>query len=206
MTPAGTAEVIQLAPPGDRRRRRRWAVVGAVTAALLATGLGVAAWLGGRSAPSVTGGGWWSEDMETATSEGLTQSHQVFRCEPGRFEARIDLVSDGPVPITVTDVQVPMLDDTLALDGRARRTSTEMMRDPNGDLYDLVEFRSASVGGSDWARLVLTWDVRECPVLAGYMIEDRVEVTYVALGMTHTATLPLGLPMAFTSLSLDELP
>lgn len=211
MTAAAPVRDVEHAPTGARRRGRRVRVVGAALAVLVGVGLAAAWWLGARSAPSATGGGWWSEDMEQATSAGLTQSHQVFRCAPGQLETRVDLVGNGPVDVTVTDVRVPLLDDLLALDDRVVRGGTQMVRDPNGsdveDLYDLVDFRTAEVGGSDWARLVLTWDIRECPQLTGgYLIEDRLEVTYVALGMTHTVTVPLVAPMALTSMPLDELP
>ena len=145
--------------------------------------------------------------MEQATSAGLTQSHQVFRCAPGQIEARIDLVSNGPVPVTVSEVRVPMLDDVLAIDDRVVRTGTEMVRDPHGDdLYDLVDFHATTIGGSDWVRLVLTWDIRECLPLDGYMIEDRLEVTYLALGLTHTVTVDQVAPVALTGLPLDQLP
>jgi hypothetical protein len=200
---------------GRARTLRRWPAGRGLLLLLLAALVVVAvaaigtAWsLGDRAVPTPTSGGWWSEEMESATSQGLTESHQVFRCEPGRIEAGIDLVNDGPVAATVTDVRVPLLDDLLGIDDRAVRTGTQMMRDPYGDLDDLVAFRTAPVGGDDWLRLVLTWEVRECPELTdgGYMVEDEVEVTYVSLGMTHTATVALVLPMALTSTPLDRLP
>lgn len=145
--------------------------------------------------------------MESADAAGLTQSHRVFRCVPGELERRIDIAAYGAVPVTVTDVRVPLLDDTLVLTDRAFRTSTQMMRDPNGDdLYDLVDFRTTRLGGADWLRLVVTWDVSECPTVMGYLIEERLEVTYVALGMTPTVTVPQVAPFALISLPLDELP
>lgn len=194
-------------PDRDRARRMRRRGMAAAVAVGVAAAAGIAVWvLGERSAPVNAGGGWWSDDMESVDSSGLTQTHRVFRCVPGELEARLDIVGAGPLPVTVTDVRVPMLDDILAGTDRAARTGTQMMRDPNGDLYDLVDFTPTRVGGSDWLRLVLTWEVDECFASAGYNIEERIEVTYVALGMTHTAPVPLGMPFALTQLPLDRVP
>jgi hypothetical protein len=192
--------------PTPVSRRRTWKIAAAALAALLVAGV-VTVWvLGERSVPVNMGGGWWSADMESVDSSGLTQTHRVFRCVPGELEARLDLVGVGPLPVTITDVRVPMLDDPFGT-GRAARTGTQMVRDPHGeDLYDLVDFTPTRVGGSDWLRLVLTWQVDECIASAGYNIEERLEVTYVALGMTHTALVPLGMPFALTALPLDQVP
>jgi hypothetical protein len=182
-------------------------VIVGVVAVLAAAGLATAWCLGARSAPVAPGGGWGSDDMESVDSRGLTETHRVFRCVPGELVTWLFISGDGPVPVTITDVRVPLVDDMLADTGRAVRTSTQMMRDPDGaDLDDLVDFGPTRVGGADWLRLVITWDVVECPSVLGYLIEDRLEVTYVALGMTQTATVPQAAPFALTSLPLDQVP
>lgn len=178
-------------------------------AVLLVGGVVAVGELSTRSAPGTSEGGWWSRDMESAESAGLTRSHLVFRCAPGRIEAVVDLAAHGPLPVVVDDVRIPLLDDLLGVDERAVRTQTEMMRDPLGDTDDLVPFVPTRLGGrGDWLRLALAWEVRECPQLhGGYLIGEQMEVDYRVLGFVRsTATLDLVVPFALTSAPLDELP
>lgn len=169
------------------------------------------AWvIGERTVPHHNSGGWWSDDLESAEAAMLGESQVVFWCTPGTLEAGIDLSApDSPFPVTVEDVSVPLLDETLASDDRFVRASTELMRDPTGaDFDDRVPFEPTVLSDDrpdGWARTTLTWEIAECPRIEGYMVTDTFAVTYRVLGLPHTKEVELVRPLVLTTLPKDEV-
>lgn len=180
----------------------RIAVGVVVGVALAALATGGAWWLGESSAPIAPGIGWTSTDLErveitepTATGD---LERVVFACAAGTLAVELTLWADGPVEILVEDVAVPGLDDA-ADDGRGIvRTGVDTR--PPDSTTGYRPFEPAPLAASDGMLVVRrTWRVHDCAALPGGASADVVLVRYRALGIPHTAEVPLFVPADLTT-------
>ncbi|MGY6499822.1 MAG: hypothetical protein ACXIVQ_02840 [Acidimicrobiales bacterium] len=184
--------------------------VGAVVAVVaLVVGVGVVRWWPSRevATPQVIEIGFTSDDMESLFIASPLGSGTIFRCAPGSFQMSVGL-ADGGDAVELVDVSMPWLDQEWVENGMAERTSTQVMRDPYGDLDDLVDFTGwdLSPEDGDWARMRITWEIAECgDMSAGITSFHDIGVSYRAGGRTHHAHVPLGEPLRLTTQDLDEL-